>query len=69
MIPSSDDLESKANDERQSLQRSLHELRDTLQNKFDVKRNARENLGVACAVAATVGLITGYAVTNLFVRG
>lgn len=69
MTPDSYDLEFKANDERQSLHRSLHELKDTLQHKFDVKRNARENLGVACAVAATIGLVTGYAVTNMFVRG
>lgn len=62
------DLELKAADERQRLHRSVSELRVSLTQALDVRKNAREHLGEVCAVTALFALASGYLVTGIFVR-
>ena len=62
------DLELKAADERRRLHESIEELRCQLRNKLDVRRNAREHLGLACSIAAGVALVTGYVFAGVFVH-
>lgn len=60
------DLELKAADERLRLHTSVAELRSSLSHALDVRKNAREHLGSACAITALVGVVMGYAVTGVF---
>ncbi len=60
------DLQEKAADDRRRLHTSVEELRSHLRDTLDVKKNTREHLGLACAVAALVGVTAGYAFTGIF---
>jgi len=62
------DLEAKAAEDRRRLHESVEQLRCRVRETLDVKKNARENLGLACSVSAAVGLVAGYAVTGIFAR-
>lgn len=62
------DLELRAADERQRLHASMKELRSRLSETLDIRKNAREHLGSACALTALVSLAAGYAVAGMFVR-
>jgi hypothetical protein len=62
------DLELKAADDRRRLHRSVEALKVQLREKLDIQKNAREHLGLACAVAALVCMAAGYAVTGIFVQ-
>lgn len=66
------DLEVKAADERRRLDSSIHELRDRLREKLDVKNNVdeftREHVPAMSAVAALVALFFGYSVAGMFTR-
>ena len=64
----SNDLELRAADERRRLHDTVKELRCQLRDKLDVRNNARQHLGVACAAAALIGLVAGYGVTGMFVH-
>jgi hypothetical protein len=61
------DLEQKAADERRRLHSSVEELRSHLKESLDVRKNTREHLGLACGIAALVGLTLGYSFTGIFV--
>ncbi len=61
------DLEEKAAEDRRRLHTSVEELRGHLKDSLDVKKNTREHLGLACGVAALVGVTVGYAFTGIFV--
>lgn len=61
------DLELKAADERRRLHDSVEELRYRVRDTLDVKKNAREHLGLACGVAGAVALAAGYTITGFFV--
>ena len=61
------DLERKAAEERRRLHSSVEELRDHLKDTLDVKKNARKHLGLACGVAALLGVTLGYSFTGIFV--
>lgn len=61
-----DVLEKRAADERRQLHNSVQELRHTVHEKFDVKRNVRNHLGVITGLLALTGLALGYAVTGIF---
>lgn len=63
-----DVLEKRAADERRQLHNSVIELRQSVKERLDVKRNFREHLGVASGVLGIVGLVLGYAVTGVFTR-
>jgi hypothetical protein len=61
-----DVLEKRAADQRRQLHNTVVELRHSVQEKLDVKRNVRNHLGVLAGVTAVAGLILGYAVTGVF---
>ena len=61
------DLEIKAAENRQHLHQSVEQLRLHLKEKLDVRKNARENLGLACSLAALLSFSLGYAFTGIFV--
>ncbi len=67
-----DVLEVRAADQRRQLHNSVTELkttlRDTVREKLDVRRNARQYLPQAAGVAGLVGLIMGYGLTGMFTR-
>lgn len=64
----SDVLEQRAADQRRRLHNSVVELRSTVREKLDVKRNAREHLWPAAGALSFIGLIMGYGVAGIFVR-
>ena len=61
------DLEQKAAEDRRRLHSSVEELRGHLKDTLDLKKNTREHLGLACGVAALLGVTVGYAFTGIFV--
>lgn len=62
-----DDLEVRAAEDRERLHNTVAELRSTLSATLDLKKNARQHLGIVCGVAALVGVGTGYSLMGLFV--
>jgi ElaB/YqjD/DUF883 family membrane-anchored ribosome-binding protein len=60
-----DILEKRAADQRRELQNSVIELRQTVREKLDVKRNVRDYVWPAAGVIAVVGLVLGYAVAGI----
>lgn len=63
-----DVLEKQAADQRRQLHHSVVELRHSVQEKLDVKRNVRNHLGAILGGMAVVGLALGYTVTGIFTR-
>jgi hypothetical protein len=63
-----DILERRAAEQRRQLHNSVVELRQTVKDRLDVKRNVREYLGPAAGVSALAGLILGYIITGIFTR-
>ena len=63
-----DVLEKRAADERRQLHNSVQELRESVHERLDVKRNVRNHLGTICGVMAVAGLVLGYALTGIFTR-
>jgi hypothetical protein len=61
-----DVLEKRAADQRRQLHNTVVELRHSVQEKLDVKRNVRNHLGMIAGVMALTGLVLGYAVTGVF---
>jgi hypothetical protein len=61
-----DVLEKRAADERRQLHNSVLELRQTVQDRFDVKRNVRNHLGAVSGALAITGLALGYILTGIF---
>ena len=61
-----DVLEKRASDERLQLHNTVQELRHTVQERLDVKRNVRNHLGLVSAALAIAGLALGYVVTGVF---
>jgi hypothetical protein len=61
-----DVLEKRAADQRRQLHNTVVELRETVQEKLDVKRNVRNHLGVVAGALAIVGMALGYAVAGVF---
>ena len=66
-----DVLEKRAADERRQLHNSVQELRETVHERLDVKRNVRNHLGTISGVMAVAGLALGSvsAVAELSARG
>ena len=63
-----DVLEKRAADERRQLHNSVQELRESVHERLDLKRNIRNHLGTICGVMAVAGLAVGYALTGIFTR-
>jgi hypothetical protein len=63
-----DVLEKRAADERRQLHNSVQQLRESVHERLDVKRNVRNHLGTVCGVLGVAGLVLGYAVTGIFTR-
>ena len=61
-----DVLEKQAADERRQLHNTVQELRETVQERLDVKRNVRNHLGAAAGILAVAGLVLGYTLTGVF---
>ena len=59
-------LEKRASDERTHLHNTVQELRHTVHERLDVKRNVRNHLGTVAAALAIAGLALGYVVTGVF---
>lgn len=63
-----DVLEKRAEDERRQLHNSVQQLRETVHERLDVKRNVRNHLGTICGAMAVIGLALGYTATGIFTR-
>ncbi len=63
-----DILELRAAEQRRRLHNTMSELRETVRERVDVKRQAREHLKPAAGAAALFGLILGYGMGGMFVR-
>jgi hypothetical protein len=61
-----DILEKQAADERRQLHNSVLELRESVQDRLNVKRNVRNHLGTVAGVLAIAGLALGYGLTGIF---
>ena len=61
-----DVLEKRAADERRQLHNSVAELRQSVHERLDVKRNVRNHLGAAAGILAILGLALGYTLTGIF---
>ena len=61
-----DVLEKRAADQRRHLHNTVVELRHTVQERLDVKRNVRNHLGVIAGAMALAGVALGYAVAGVF---
>ena len=61
-----EELEKRAADQRRQLHNSVAELRQTVQDKLDVKRNVRNHLPLVAGVLAIFGLVVGYSIAGVF---
>ncbi|HYX52647.1 MAG TPA: hypothetical protein VE783_04300 [Candidatus Limnocylindrales bacterium] len=61
-----DVLEKRAAEQRRQLHNSVIELRQSVKDRLDVKRNVREHLWSAAGALAVIGLVVGYAVAGVF---
>jgi hypothetical protein len=63
-----DVYEKRAADQRSHLHSTVVELRQSVREKMDVKRNVRNHLGLAAGALTVVGLGLGYVFTGIFTR-
>ncbi len=63
-----DVLERKAAEQRRQIHDTVVELRHSVKERLDVKRNVREHLGSVSGVLAVVGLALGYTLAGVFTR-
>lgn len=63
-----DILEKRAADQRRLLHNSVVELRQSVKEKLDVKRNLRDHLWPVAGAVALVALIFGYSITGIFTK-
>jgi hypothetical protein len=61
-------LERRAAEQRQQLHQSVIELKDSVRERLDVKRNMRDHLWGVSGGLAVVGLVLGYSVAGIFTR-
>jgi hypothetical protein len=59
-------LELRAREQRKQLHNSVRELKSTVQEKLDPKRNARIYFPQIAALAAILGISAGYVVGGIF---
>jgi hypothetical protein len=63
-----DILEKRANEQRDELQGRVIELRQTVKQKLDLKRNLRDHVWPTAGAAAVLGLALGFGFTGIFTR-
>lgn len=61
-----EELEKRAADERRQLHNKVQELRKSVHDTLDFKRNVRNHLGLVAGVLALAGLVLGYTLTSIF---
>lgn len=61
-------LEKRAAEQRRHLHQTVSELRQSVREKLDVKRNVREHILPAAGITTLLGLALGYMVTGIFTR-
>jgi hypothetical protein len=61
-----DVLEKRAADQRRQLHNTVSELRQSVRERLDVKRNVREHLWPTAGALALIGLVAGYGVAGVF---
>jgi len=61
-----DILENRAREQRKQIHNSVQQLRSTVKEKLDPKRNARQYFPQLGTVAAVIGLSAGYLVGGIF---
>ena len=66
--PPAETLELRAADQRRRLRSSVHELKDRVREKLDVKRNISQHVLLASAVAGAVSLAFGFGFAGMFTR-
>ena len=63
-----DILAKRAAEQRRQLHNSVVELRQSVKEKLDIKRNLNEHLWPAAGAMALLGLMLGYGITGIFTR-
>ena len=63
-----DILQMRAVEQRRRIHTTVHELRDAVRERLDVRRSARRHLLPAVGVVAVCGGLVGYAFGGLFKR-
>ena len=63
-----DILEKRANAQREELQGRVIELRQTVRQKLNLKRNLRQHVWPAAGAAAVAGMALGFGFTGIFTR-
>lgn len=63
-----DILELRAAEQRRRLHNAVTELRYTVRERVDLRRQAREHLLPAAGIAAVFGLVMGFGMGGLFAR-
>jgi hypothetical protein len=65
---SSQALELRAAEQRRQIQSSVHDLKQAIRHKMDVKANARQYVVPASAVAFLFSLAAGYTLVDMGMR-
>lgn len=68
MAEESQKLELRAAEQRHHLKGSVHDFREAIQHKLDVRANARQHLGAASGIAFLVTTAVGYSLADMIYR-
>jgi len=63
-----DILEKRAAEQRRQIHNSVVELRQSVKEKLDIKRNLREHLWPTAAAVGILGLMLGYGIAGIFTK-
>ena len=63
-----DILTKRAAEQRRQIHNSVVELRQSVKEKLDIKRNLHDHLWPAAGAMALLGLMLGYGITGIFTR-
>lgn len=63
-----DILEKRAAEQRRQIHNSVVELRQSVKDKLDVKRNVYEHWWPAAGVVTLLGLVLGYSIAGIFTK-
>lgn len=60
------ELENRAAAQRRQIHHSVQELRESVRDTLDLRRNVREHIGPAAGFIAVVGFLLGWGVVSVF---